>query len=342
MENLVLARQIFELIRGSATLKVAKDFLKEKNLPHTAGTWDELFDKRVLPPLGVGTLTTGHLQDLLREVEEHGRQHVFLFKCKPERALLMLDAARVQRVTNEQQLSDIMRVPLALELPDCPQLVDLRWVNCAYAGKVNRTFVLKQVETRTSFEFSGQIKDPKTGVLMKSYIPVRSRAVNLARLHPDGTLEIRLASHKNSTQYIETLLSFRAAIEPWFMASEFEELSLKKAKQEVWEQRAILTNKIRHGGHTMKNDTGTTLSARKSSPNDDVLQDEAAEASLESFLAEDGYCESSYIYFKVGSGEEKREILVLLSGTSNEFGVPLTCNRDDYEYVFEQIRTLNS
>ena len=108
------------------------------------------------------------------------------------------------------------------------------------------------------------------------------------------------------------------------------------------DRRGELSEKIRHGGHTLRNDSGTTLTAKASSPRDNILDDGAAETSLDSFLGDDGWSESSQIYFKIGSKEDKRDVSVLLSGASNEFALPLKCTHEDYEYVFEQIRTLNS
>lgn len=335
------AETVFELIRNACTLQVAKAFLKEKNLSHSAGTWLELFDKRILPALDVGTLTISHLNELLREVEEHGRQHIFLFKCAPDRAALMLSHQRMKAITREMQLEAVALAPLALHLPPQPQIVDLRQESCAHDGNLSSTMVIKQVETRTIFEFAGQALDAATGGVTKKYVPIKYRAVNLARLHPDGTLEVRLASHKNSNQYSVTLADFRSAISPWFLADEFDDLPLNSAKSAILDKRVELSSRIRHGGHTLRNDSGTTLTAKTSSPQDDVLNDGAAEKSLDSFLDTDGWSESSQIYFKIGGQEEKHEVLVLLSGTSNEFAIPLNCTREDYEYVFEQIRTLN-
>ncbi len=336
------AETVFQLIRSACTMEVAKDFLKNKNLAYSAGTWAQLFEKRMLPALEVGTLTVSHLHELLREVEEHGRQHIFLLKCPADRAALMLGTQRIKAVTKQMGLEEVTQVPLALHLPLTPQIVDLRVDFCIHGGKVNPTFLIKQVETRSNFQFVGQALDPATGFITKRYEPIKSRAVNLARLHPDGTLEVRLASHKNSTQYNETLASFLAAISPWFKHDEFEDLSLDQAKTAIFEKRAELSHLIRHSGHTLRNDTGTTLSAKSSSSQDDVLEDDAAEKSLDSFLETDGWTESSQIHFKIGHGAELREVLVILSSATNEFAIPLSCTHEDYEYVFEQIRTLNS
>ena len=146
------AETVFELIRNACTLQVAKAFLKEKNLYHSAGAWLELFDNRILPALNVGTLTISHLNELLREVEEHGRQHIFLFKCSADRAALMLRDKRVTAITKEMQLEAVALAPLALHLPLQPQIVDLRQESCAYDGMPSSTMVIKQVEIRTIFE----------------------------------------------------------------------------------------------------------------------------------------------------------------------------------------------
>jgi hypothetical protein len=336
------AQSVLQLIRGACTLNVFREFLKEKNLPHSASTWDDLFEKRVKPAMDVGTLTSVDLNSLLRSVEEHGRQHVFLYQCAAERAKLMLDEKRVRKVAQSQGVEGVMDVPLALELPAEPTIVDARWEYLAGGGKVGRLFVIKVVETRTTYEFAGQVRDTTTGVLTKQFKPVQHRAVNLARLHPDGLLEIRLASHRNSSQYNENLLSFLSQISPWFLKDEFTELSLAKAKRALWDEREVLAGKVRHGGHTMKNDVGTTLTARCTSPQDDVIKDGAAEASLKSFLEDDGHCDSSQIYFKVGKAADGREVQIILHGAPNEFAIPLVCSQEDFEYVFAELRTLNS
>lgn len=336
------AEAVFQLIRNACTMHEAKNFLKEKNLSFSAVTWKDLFEKRVLPAIDVGTLTLTDLHNFLREVEEHGRQHVFLFRCVGDRKTVMLGAKRISDITKEQGLEEIALAPLAVMLPNRPQLVDIRWDTCSHGGQVYKALVIKQVETRSTFQFVGQVVDPITGFITKRYEPVKSRAINLARMHSDGTLEIRLASHKNSTQYTETLAAFQSAISPWLPLGEFEELSLNVAKAACLNKREELSSLIRHGGHTLRNDSGTTLTARSSSPSDDVLADDAAEKSLDSFLETDGWSESAQIYFKISSADEKREVLVLMSSATNEFAIPYNCSNKDYEYVFGQIRTLNT
>lgn len=122
-----LARTIFRLIEGATSQDLVRDFLRARDLAVSAKNWDDLYQRRIHPALLEGTVTVDALRGLLREVEESGRQHVFLYRCPPERSRALLGDARVRHAVRDMELGDIMTRPLDLELPDEPTIVDVRY-----------------------------------------------------------------------------------------------------------------------------------------------------------------------------------------------------------------------
>ena len=72
---------LYKLLQSNSNIAHLQDFLKSKELPHSGGSWVNMFANRIDPALGSGKIALEDLFNLLRESEEHGSQHVFLYKC---------------------------------------------------------------------------------------------------------------------------------------------------------------------------------------------------------------------------------------------------------------------
>jgi hypothetical protein len=73
---------LFPLIQNAGTLEHARRFLKSRDLPFSAGSWKEMLETRLERYLEDGKLTEADIASLLGTIEEHGRQHIFLYKAK--------------------------------------------------------------------------------------------------------------------------------------------------------------------------------------------------------------------------------------------------------------------
>lgn len=333
------ARAVFDLIAKATSLEVLRSFLKSKNLPSSAGSWDLMLEKRIEPAYDVGAITYDDLLGVLRDVEEHGRQHVFLYTIKPERARALASSGRVARIAAEQSISGVLGAPLALDLPAKPTIVDIRNERFRIRDEVVETTVIKQVETRETVEFLG--KKPTSTGFVKEYGVEKTRAVNVARLFNSGLLELRIAARDNTTRYHDDVKALFAAVRPFLPHDEFAPLSLRKAKDRLWKDRASLGHLVRYSSYKAKNDFGVTMSAATGSFEDDLVADEGAKKGMQAFIDSNGFGHSSNVFFKIPNSSPAREVHVLISGESNEFALTAACSAEDYKYVLEQILSFN-
>jgi hypothetical protein len=63
------------------SLSVVGEFLKSKELHHSAGSWQDLLDKRIIPALRAQQITLKELNQLLAEVEEFDVMKVTTNSC---------------------------------------------------------------------------------------------------------------------------------------------------------------------------------------------------------------------------------------------------------------------
>jgi hypothetical protein len=76
------AALVMQLLPCVTSLSVVSEFLKSKGVPHSAGSWEEMHEKRIVPSLHSKKITLPELIHLLGEAEEFGRCHVFLYSAK--------------------------------------------------------------------------------------------------------------------------------------------------------------------------------------------------------------------------------------------------------------------
>lgn len=335
-KDLLIAETIYRLIRSSTSMNVVKSFLKGKGLTFSAGSWDELFTDRIKPPLVSGQIKIDELRTLLQEVEECGRQHIFLFKGDPVRTLQMVNPQNVLRKANQMGLQGLIGSPIELELPKKPTFVDIRII----VNNKKSKLIVKQVETRTTTKYLHSTFDKVTSQMSKVYSVLEKRAINIACLHSDGLLEIRIASQDNSTKYEKNVRTFFHSLAPLIAYGEFRAIGLHKAKTKIWEDRKALSKEIRYNNSVAKNDLGIQLNISTATYDENLSEDAGSENALQAFIDEDGQVTSSNIHFVVPSVPE-REIHVLLGGDLNEFAITAACTTEDYEYVCGKILSLN-
>jgi len=121
----------------------------------------------------------------------------------------------------------------------------------------------------------------------------------------------------------------------------FSELSLRKAKNKLWDNREALKRKIRFSDSNMRNQLGSTIIASTGAEAADLLEDTSIGPSLDQFVKQGGHCDASNIWFRPCQGMIEREIHVLISGRNNEFAVTANCARKEYEYVLNELCSSN-
>lgn len=335
-----VAKIIFRLFRQATSKQVVQDFLKAKNLKPSAATWDELFDLKILPALEEGTLTLLQLRGLLQQVEECGKQHVFLYWCDAAKAKEMLARHRVEAVAAQMGVQALIGSPLDLELPDAPTIVDVRIVQ-PHASSAPTGLLVKMVETRTTKVFVGETSDTKAGTLTRTYSVTKKRAVNLAYLQEDGMLELRIDSQDNRSRYQDNVKALRQAVAPLIPIDGFGIVSLSVAKKKLWTDREALSEQIRYSHSTAKNDFGYVMNVSSSAQEDNLSTDGGSAAAMQSFLESDGHVTGANIYMKIPHTNPQREVHILVTGDLNEFAVPVSCSSSDYEHVRGKILAFN-
>lgn len=336
MNAFELTKLIASLLQQTTSLVVVRDFLKSRDLKHSAASWDDLINKRLIPAVEANLLSTDELIKLLRSVEECGRQHIFLYKCDKDKIVELLDRTNIEGRLSTAGLLELLDKPKILSQPEQPEIVDVR----IEGEEAPLSLTVKQIELR---EYQKHIKDElHGGYFHKIFETVKERCVNIAKLHRDGLLEIRIGSLSTTTKYSHELRKFIKTIDFLIPGLQLTELSISTAKDRLWSERSTLSSIIRYSDSTIRDEAGNILKAATGSDAADLNASIAVGKSLDLLLKEDGgsYCSSTNLWFKENV-QLTVNTHVLLSGEINEFAIPAHCKEGDYEYVLKQIRFFN-
>jgi hypothetical protein len=330
------AETIAKLLPNLTSLGVVSEFLKSKQLHHSAGSWEEMYTKRILPALRQNKLSIKDLIRLLGDAEEFGRAHVFLYRAKKEDIANSVRPDRIKSVCQKLGQSDVLKTPLVVELPEKPTLAEIR----AEDSLGHQCWVFKIVETRREKKYLGETI--QGNVLRKEWEFHDYRAVNVARLHASGFLEVRIQSHaNNSTQYSGDVSAIWKALKEFLPHSAFATFPLAKAKKRLWDNRKGLKDRIRFSDSVLRNGLGNTLIASTGAEQGDLFSDSGAAGSIDHFLKHGAHCDSTNVWWRRREDVTGREIHMLLSGLENEFAVTAYCTRTEYEYVLNELRINN-
>jgi hypothetical protein len=326
---------VLGLLAEATSLDVVSDFLRKKGLHHSAGSWKDMREKRLIPYLSEFQISLEELMNLVSSAEEHGDQHIFLFHCNPDDAVEMMNRDAVHARLRANGLAHLVDGPAMERMPATPTIVEVRWE----AADVDLNMVIKVAEVRTKrvLERERSIN----GKFIKIYADKQVRAVNVARLHRTGIFELRIQSHDNTSKYDGDLNRLIRLLNSFFPIAKFGETSLSTAKETMWAQRNELRGLISYTDASVIDEQGNRIRAATGSEQSN-LSDSAAGRSVDYMLEQDtnAYCSDSNLWF-LKSDNLLNKVHVLLSGASNEFAIPRKCPAADYEYVLAQIRHFN-
>jgi hypothetical protein len=327
---------IMSLLPNMTSLSVVSEFLKSKGVPHSAGSWEDMREDRIAPYLKSHKITIDDLTRLLGEAEEFGRSHVFLYAAKKKDVEACMDKDKIHSLCQKLGHASILTEPLIVDLPQAPTLTEIR--EESVDGQTRWLF--KIIEARREREFVSEKTEGNR--IIKEWVLKDIRAVNVARLHASGFLEVRIQSHLNSTKYEADLHRILMALKDFLPPKVFTPFSLAKAKAHLWEQRESLKKKVRFSDSTMTNSKGTTLIASTGAEEADLFADSGAAASIDQFLGHGAHCDSSNIWWRPVDGQTTREIHMLLSGLNNEFAITANCTKLEYECVLNELRVYSN
>lgn len=326
---------VLKLLAEATSLDVVREFLRAKGLHHSAGSWKDMREKRLVPFLNDFQISLDELLELLASAEESGDQHIFLFHCRQDDAVAMIDRATTQATLRAAGLQHLIDGVDMERMPTTPTIVEVRWET----ADVDLSMVIKVAEVRTKRTLERE--RTMHGKFIKIYSDVQVRAINVAKLHRSGVLELRIQSRDNTTKYDGDLNRFMRLINQFFPATRFGETSLSTAKDTMWARREELRDLIRYTDASVIDEQGNRVRALTGSDKSN-LSDSAAGKSVDFMLEEDenAYCAESNLWF-LKSDSLSSPVHVLLNGAPNEFAITKKCSAADYEYVLNQIRHFN-
>lgn len=337
-EKIKRTREIGALLQQTTSQHVVANFLRSKGLKHS-GTWEEIIEKRLVGAVLENSLSNEELIELLRSVEEYGKQHVFLQQCSEAEAIALIDRTRITGILEQLNLQHLRETPAVLDQPAEPTIVDVRWET----ANVDLNLTIKLVEQKTVTKQGDlEMLQDGSGRMARIFTIEKHRAVHIAKLHRDGMLELRIASQTSNSKYEDEVHRIWKYFEPFFPSASFKDVSLRHAKDNMWKNREEWKEVYEYSNHWVRDEFGNVLSAITAGGKRGLSSNKALSGGLDYTLNNDtnAYSEGSNCWFRK-SAVLTSDVHVLLSGQPNEFALPANCSQEDYKYVLNQLLFFN-
>ena len=147
------AKLITDLLPKVTSLSAVSEFLKQKKLSHSAGSWEEMYEKRIVPNLRNKKITIEEFAHLLSQAEEFGHCHVFLYSAKRKDIERHADTDRMKKTCEKIGLNNVFGSTTVVDLPSEPTLTEIREEN----ANGQKQWVFKIIETRKETVFKEEI-----------------------------------------------------------------------------------------------------------------------------------------------------------------------------------------
>lgn len=327
----------YDLLRKYSTLHAVSDYLDRHNVnPSSVTSWPQFFENRLLPALQRGALNRGDLVKMIREAEEHGKQHIFLYTVNRSYAATLLSPATLTTLSAKMGLQDLLEKARIVDESKGLELVDIRIDD---DRKGTRSVVMKAVDVRVHKK---QVAIERVGNRETvTYEYENDRAVNLLVVRSDGLVEARIQSYKNALDYEKEagLLFDKAA--GILDTIKLVPLSLTRARIKLVNERKKYAHLVRFADNQLRDKEGRTYTVSTATRQQDLYAaGSATEKSLEAFLSVGTpACDEIDCFWVRRNGVDvpSTEIHTLIMGADNEFAVTAHCTRKDYEYVLSNI-----
>jgi hypothetical protein len=238
------------LLRKNSSINAVSSFLKRRNLVSSATSWDGLLDLRIKPSLQSGALDRGDIVQLIRESEEYGRQHVFLFRCSKSEALSLNNESVIRSRLADLDLGNLLSNPRIIDTPRGLQLVDVR-----LEGLGNeRSLIVKGIGVRRRRVHIGTEKSGNREIV--TYEWEEDRCVNVLRVSTQGLVEVRIQSYRNAVDYAAEAEELFAKCTGIVDRLKFEDFSLARARLHLIQKRNSLSDFVRFAENTLRSKMG--------------------------------------------------------------------------------------
>jgi hypothetical protein len=326
------------LLKFYSSLATVSLALKAKGVPHSANTWEELVEKRLLPALKDGKIDRADLIAILREVEEYGNQNVFLYQTSRTHATQLTNVNFIRQQLGNLNREDLLDSPPILDQPNDLTLSDVRIDGVGPEAVV----VLKAIEGRSYRKFQSEERDGD--IVTRKYKVFEERAVSVIRIHADGFTEMRIQSHRNTSDYATDIEAFWSLVTPIIDRTRFKQLSVNNVKQYLWEKRQQLKDKVRYADTRLRNAAGSVFTLATGKEQANLYDDQGGTASMDAFIKYKGAYDKSNVFWVKGSAGAvpSKDLHTILDGAVNQLTITMSCSKTDYEWVIGEIRKFNA
>ncbi len=333
--------ELFEVLQKHTTLGAVRSLLKEKGELHSARSWSDILENRVLPCLEAGSISVEELIGLIREAEEHDRKHVRLFRYQKR---------HLSDVSNALQLKSLEVWIKKNNLPTCgryhfaayPKTPVITEVRLGDGGDLD-ALILKVARTE-SRKLKGQYVTLENGTEVYQVPLARHRAVDVVKLHSNGLIEVRL--HPRTERPISYSASAEAVLKQLdglISRTRLGELSLATAKDTFSDNEKVAESCEKFEAYEAqhKNDKGDRIQSSSLADQGGLSASNVMTGVIKQFTdAEPGaYCERvrvSYLF------DGAKKINAILTEDTNEIVFTASLSRKEYEEALHAILEVNT
>lgn len=323
--NLALAS-----IESGSSISAVSEFLRSRDVPHSAGSWDQLKNERIIPAFRKGKLSDNDIRTLLREAEDFGRQHIFLFEKigTAGDSAQAIRANRIKRYLQSIGKEHITGSVHVVGLPDKTELVDVHFNEHYVAFKFveRRTIVLRER------------KDTADGYQIQN-ITRHERAIDVVSLFESGLLEFRIATMSGTPNYNAIVAELWEALKGFLQPSDFKEKDLSKLRRRlVVRPSSTIRSLVRVRRASGQDRDGVKFTIGMAKPSGDLLDSTAAVDGIEKLASPIARLGNTFLGFlPQNGGFPSRELGVHLTSLVNEISVLMNCTRQEYEYIRDHV-----
>jgi hypothetical protein len=289
-----------------------------------------LFEKRLRPAIEKKALKEEDIRDLVREAEDFGRQHVFLFEPVengPDPKSL-LKTSRVKKFLDNGGWSEHVNV---FSLPVMPADIEANDIHFdgTYAS-------FKFVEPRTIVLLERQ--ETPEGWLIKR-VPQQHRAIDVVRLQDNGLLEFRIQSIQGTVDYVAIVERLWIQMLGFIAKNDFREKDLSGLRRAFTVKPTAAIRKLVRVRRARGQDAdGTGFDVHTRRPDGDLLKSVKASQSMAAWSGSTAHLgHTSVGFLPQEDANLHREIGVIFPDSVNELQVLSNCTRLEYEYILENI-----
>jgi hypothetical protein len=331
---------IKKLLKELCTRKEVEDLLRAKRAPFSAARKEDVVDTRLQQALDENRLGIADAVALLRDAEEHGRQHILLLRCSETKAGELLEEVHVREGLKGIGAASALDEPRVLDITGQATITEARLE--LFPKGQPKALVIKQVVPREKLLAAVKVREGNE-IISRTRVEI-TRGVNVVRLHSDGLLEVRLEVERQA-DYQTQRMALLKLLDPLLPQKEFTPISLEAAKTYMWDHRNELKDDYRLWWAKARGSNGDSAVFATSEPNAHLCDRPGQSEGLAAFMNGADAVAASWVALfrtaKPGDDDDEVELRVVIGGEENEFYVTAQCSGPQYEHVLAKLRQYN-